>query len=280
MQKKPSHIVLFFSILLCSFSSVSQEHITIPHGVGSQNTLVIVKGTNSETYPFRLPQKGPMIVEDGSNQLLISTVLKNHVLHGSWKSYYTTQQLIDSGELAKGLPTGLWKTWYKNGQLKSVRNYDADLYFRMRADVDLNHPKISRFVLTERYKKEGYKVLQVLSASYSFNSHQKTIPPDLAILVTQNQQQPFNYHPPFKNVLHHGLYMNYYENGAVQDSGYYKEGLRSGLWEHHLANGTYWRGAYKNGIHIKDWKYFTAEGKLLMFIIYDEKGKELHRKQF
>lgn len=229
-------------------------------------------------YPFQLPASGDLQLVREQSMLLQANV-KNHRLHGAWASYYPQSQKMDEGMLVKGVPDGAWKTWYPNGQLKSVRSYNADLFFKIQADIDLNHPKISRFILSERYKKEGKKVLQVLSANYSFRIHQKTIPADLALLVAQNQQQPAHYHPPFKNALHHGLYMNYYENGAVQDSGYYNQGLRNGLWEHHLADGTFWRGLYKNGTRINDWKYYTAEGKVQLFILYDEKGNELRRKQ-
>lgn len=230
-------------------------------------------------YPFQLPASGDLQVIQEQRFLFMANV-KNHRLHGAWLSFYPQAQKLDEGIMVKGVPDGVWKTWYPNGQLKSVRNYNADLFFKVQSDIDLNHPKISRFVLSDRYKKEGKKVLQVLSANYSFRIHQKSIPADLALLVSQNQQQPFDYHPPFKNALHHGLYMNYFESGALQDSGYYNQGLRSGLWEHHLENGTYWRGLYKNGIRINDWKYYSSEGKLLLFIVYDEKGSELRRKQF
>lgn len=229
-------------------------------------------------YPFQLPASGDLqLLREQS--LLLQANVKNHRLHGAWISFYPQAQKMDEGMLVKGVPDGAWKTWYPNGQLKSVRSYDADLFFKIQADIDLNHPKISRFIISDRYKKEGKKVLQVLSAYYSFRIHQKIIPADLALLVAQNQQEPADYHPPFKNALHHGLYMNYYENGAVQDSGYYNQGLRNGLWEHHLADGTFWRGLYKNGTRINDWKYYSSNGKLLLFIHYNQTGEELYMKK-
>lgn len=270
---------LLFYIFLLPLCAIAQKKTELKAPAELSPVFTIFNNEVFGVYPFQLPHSGNLKLLN-EQKVLFQANVKNYRLHGEWTSFYPHSQKLDEGILIKGVPNGEWKTWYNNGQIKSVRNYSADLFLKVKSDIDLNHPKISRFVLTDRYKKEGEKVLHVLSANYSFHITQPTIPVDVALLVTQNQQQPFNYHPPFKNVLHHGLYMNYFENGAIQDSGYYKEGLRSGLWEHHLANGTYWRGLYKNGIHVKDWKCFTREGKLLMFILYNEKGKEVYRKQF
>jgi antitoxin component YwqK of YwqJK toxin-antitoxin module len=280
MLKNTAQTVLVISILLCSLSSASQEHLTLPYGAGSQNTFVFVKNTHSALYPFQLPQKGPMLIEDANGNILFSASVKNHLLYGNWKSYYNSQQLMDSGELLKGLPNGLWQTWYPNGQLKSIRNYNADLYFRIRADVDLNHPKISRFIITERFKKEGTAVLNVMSAGYSYNRNLNETTSNLITLATKNKN-PDLYHPPFVNALHHGLYINYFENGILKDSGYYKEGLKVGLWVHRTdpKNGK-WIGLYHHGIKQKEWKYYQSSGKLTTIIFFNDKGREVWRKLF
>jgi antitoxin component YwqK of YwqJK toxin-antitoxin module len=281
MLKNTALTAMVLSMLLNSLSSSSQEHIRLQGREGSQNTFVIVKDIHTQVYPYHLPQNGPMLAADTAGNILFSAFVKNHLLHGSWKSYYNLHQLIDSGQLIKGLPDGLWQTWYANGQLKSVRNYDADLYFRIKGDVDLNHPKVSRFVITERFKKEGRSVLNVFSAAYSYNRNLQEVPSSLITLTELNQENPALYHPPFVNALHHGLYMNFFENGILKDSGYYKDGLKEGLWLHRSdAQNGKWIGLYKHGLKQKEWKYYQQSGKLTTIVFFNSKGREEWRKSF
>ncbi len=74
--------------------------------------------------------------------------------------------------------------------------------------------------------------------------------------------------------------MNYYSNGHVKDSGYYKEGLREGLWIHYTApGGSYWKGFYHNGSQQKEWKLYNEKGKLLLIVFYNQNGEEIWRKE-
>jgi antitoxin component YwqK of YwqJK toxin-antitoxin module len=271
-------ITLLITLIL-PFCVTAQNKTSYQAGTDSYSVFNLYNSEVFGAYPFQLTASGELQLMNGQQLLLMGTV-KHQRLNGSWVSFYPLAQKLDEGNLVKGVPDGTWKTWFPNGQLKSLRHYSADLFFKVKEDIELNHPKISRFVLTERYKKEGEKILQVLSAGYSFRVPKKSPPSDLEMLVNQNGQLSFGYHPPFVNMLHHGLYVNYFENGNVQDSGYYKEGLRNGLWFHYLTDGTFWKGLYKNGNRINDWKYYSPEGKLLLFIHYNYRGEEEYRKKF
>jgi antitoxin component YwqK of YwqJK toxin-antitoxin module len=73
--------------------------------------------------------------------------------------------------------------------------------------------------------------------------------------------------------------MNYFENGVVKDSGYYKEGLREGLWVHRSeASQGVWTGMYRHGIRQYEWKYYNPSGKLLLIVFFNKKGEEEWRK--
>lgn len=243
----------------------------VPHG------LVVFTGSSSLYHPFQLPLKAEL--QETHGRSLLHASVKNHSLHGEWKSFYHADQLIDSGTLLKGLPDGLWQSWYPNGQLRSVRNYSADLLVRVQQDVSLNHPKLSRFAITQRYKKEGKNILFVLHAAYSYHKATNVLPQQPLELVSQNASDPLNYHPPFSHSLHHGMFMNYFENGVVKDSGFYKEGLREGLWLHRTDAGSgTWKGMYKHGIRQKEWKYYQTSGKLLLIVFFNHKGEEEWRK--
>ena len=265
-------------ILLVVFNTIkAQGKVELPASPQVPYGIVLFTGSHALYHPFELPAKAELNETYGS--ISLQTSVKNHALHGEWKSYYHAEQLMDMGTLVKGMPDGLWQSWYPNGQLKSVRNYSADLFVRIQQDVSLNHPKLSKFVITQRYKQEGNNVLYLLRSAYSYNRGNYALPHQPMELVKQNASDPFNYHPPFNQSLHHGMYLNYFENGVVKDSGYYKEGLREGLWVHRadVRSGT-WKGMYKHGIRQKEWKYYNTTGRLLLIVFFNNKGEEEWRK--
>lgn len=277
MNKKIASAAPVVILLFALNSSKAQGKVELPSSSQIPHGIVLFAGSGALHHPFELPSKAELIEADGN--VLLQTSVKHHSLHGSWKSYYNPEQLMDMGTLVKGVPDGLWQSWYPNGQLKSVRNYNADMLVRVQQDVSLNHPKLSKFAITQRYKHEGRNVLYVLRSSYSYNKGNYTLPQQPFELVKQNASNPSNYHPPFYQSLHHGMFMNYFENGTVKDSGYYKEGLREGLWIHRIdvANGT-WKGMYKHGIRQKEWKYYNTSGKLMLIVFFNNKGEEEWRK--
>jgi antitoxin component YwqK of YwqJK toxin-antitoxin module len=266
------------SILCVGYSQAQDKTATVPVAEPNANFTLF---TNSVTghYPFQLPLSGS-ITELKDETVLVSALVKNHRLHGQWKTAYTNGQLLDEGKLVKGLQDGLWQSWYANGQLRSVRNYSAGLFTSIQQDVQLNHPKLSRFVITERYKKEGRAVLQVFQTVYSFNTSKLKMPANPVELAQSNRSNSQQYLPPFSNALHHGEYINYFENGVTKDSGYYKEGLKEGIWLHRADAGTgLWKGMYKHGVKQKEWKYYNAAGKLKLIVFFNNRGEEEWRKQ-
>jgi antitoxin component YwqK of YwqJK toxin-antitoxin module len=42
------------------------------------------------------------------------------VLHKTYSKFYESNQLAEKGEFNYGLKDGVWKSWYKNGQLKEI----------------------------------------------------------------------------------------------------------------------------------------------------------------
>ena len=228
-------------------------------------------------YPFQLDTEGTL-QQAAPNGSSFKGQIKKGKLHGSWESRYANGQLLDQGTLVKGIPHGEWKVWNAAGQLIAVRTYDADLFQRVKREVELNHPKQYSFAVTARYKKEGRDAVKFLKAGSSFVQQHTLLTNNLAQLVQDNSSDPGHYHPVFNDCLHHGLYINYFENGLVKDSGYYKDGLREGVWTHRTAEGL-WKGAYKNGIRYNEWKMYNAAGKLLLIIFYNTNGHETGRKK-
>ncbi len=229
------------------------------------------------SYPFDLPGEGKITGETSNGAHFTGTV-KRGKLNGAWQSHYANGKLMDEGQLIKGIPNGEWKVWNSAGQLIAVRTYSADLFHRIKREVSLNHPKQTSYALTARYKKEGRDAVKFLHAGSSFIQQRKMRTNDLQELVSANNSDPEHYHPAFNECLHHGLYMNFFDNGVTKDSGYYKNGLRDAVWMHRTSDGV-WQGAYKNGVRISQWKLYNEAGKLRLIIFYNQNGKEEGRKK-
>ncbi|MBX9783607.1 MAG: hypothetical protein K2X48_09970 [Chitinophagaceae bacterium] len=267
-------ISVFSYVFACAFAAIARQPSET--GMAEFKTGPAELGTGAAVLQpvlFAFDREGSILIAENNITLLHASV-KHKMLHGSWQSRYLNSQLLDSGNIIKGIPDGVWKTWYPGGQLKTLRTYNANLFFSIKNDIELNHPRISRFTVTERFKKEGRSALQVFQPSYSFNTIPKIKPITPVELVKQNNHNPSAYHPPFNASLHHGLFINYFQNGLAKDSGYYKEGLKEGVWIYRLSeNGNWWRGMYQHGLKQKEWKMYNAAGELKAIVFYNNKGE-------
>ncbi|WP_044397244.1 toxin-antitoxin system YwqK family antitoxin [Lacinutrix sp. Hel_I_90] len=91
------------------------------------------------------------------------------LLHGEYIQYYITNQLAEKGVFNHGLKTKTWKSWFKNGQLKTVEHYsngklngkfelygdDGNVVTRGRYKNDIKNGKWIDYIAkdTLRYKK-------------------------------------------------------------------------------------------------------------------------------
>lgn len=219
---------------------------------------------------------------------LFSGSLKRGRLHGTWLSWYHPNQLCDSGKLIRSIPDGTWKSWYSNGKPRSIRTYSAYLFHRIKDEIPRKAAKATFFAVTDIAKTDPEYAWQLLTPVYSYvtlavnaaDPHTAS-PRHLEDRVEQNVLQGHQpYLPPFSECLHHGLYMNYYPNGNVKDSGYYSNGLREGVWEEWTNNGAMRAtGAYHRGMKQDTWKYYTASGRLIGLKTYNKRGREIASKR-
>ena len=200
----------------------------------------------------------------GGNKLAEAS-FKNLHLFGEWASYYTNTQPRDSGNFARNIPDGEWRTWYPNGNLRTIRHYNASKLGMMKNQLNNRNPKLEFYPLAMAAHKDRSYFEHRTSARYSF----KSIP-----------ASGDSYDAPFAECLHDGLYMNFFPNGAVKDSGYYKDGLRDGVWVEWNDNQTVrTTGFYINGEKHSGWKQESADGKLLRLMEYKD-GVLLHSKNY
>jgi len=229
---------------------------------------------------YWLPKRGA-INEQLNDKPLFAANVKNGKLHGSWQSWYQNGMHCDSGSLVKGLPDGVWKHWDASGRLIALRTYSADKYHRISNEMIRYHPKRISFPLAVLYQKNKQAAMKYLDVAYSFdNTGRKEASWSLSKLITKNITHGNTYRPVFDHMLHHGLFMNFFPDGIVKDSGYYKNGLRHGMWVHRGSEkAIICHGSYVNGKKVKEWKVYNASGKLQELIFYT-RGELKWRKRF
>ncbi len=223
-------------------------------------------------------------LNESGDTLFLGSV-RGHRLHGTWKSWYQGAWYLDSGRLEHSIPDGVWKSWYPNGQLRSIRTYDAFKLGMIKNELRRRHAKNTMYVITDLAKNDPAAAYRLLTPAYSFNN---AGPEQHAPVITSlKDRADYNatgnhsaYLPPFSECLHHGLYMNFYPDGATKDSGYYKNGVRDGIWEEWIDDGAIRSsGVYKRGVRRNEWRYFSRDGKLLYLLLYNQQGKVKDRIQ-
>jgi antitoxin component YwqK of YwqJK toxin-antitoxin module len=225
-----------------------------------------------------LPREGDRLIaqKENGDTLLIGGLRRDH-LQGEWKSFHHPGQLLDSGRLQRSVPDGEWKTWYPNGLLRSIRTYDAEKLAYVKNEIERKEGRSTFFALTGIAKKNMAAARHMMTASYSYHTfdteHHSQQASSLEKRVAQNASRN-SYLAPFTECLHHGLFMNFFPDGSMRDSGYYRNGVREGLWKEWNEAGTILAtGAYRQGRPSGDWKFYNREGRLLYIQLYSASGK-------
>ncbi len=218
--------------------------------------------------------------ENLDGQLLFRSTIKKATLHGLWQSWFSNGQTCDSGRLEHNIPDGEWIIRYRGGQLKAVRTFNASAFHRVLEEILRPHPKRNFYQLGQLALQNSKLALRYLQADYSF-PEKKMDPPFHSVrdLVLANTTGA-SYRPVFETGLLDGLFMNYFENGQVKDSGYYQKGIREGYWIHRESPSSVIRaGSYRHGLMDQEWKIYSPDG-ILQQIMFYRKGTLRWQKQF
>lgn len=272
------YVLIIWSVLLVGRSHAQTEIATeVSTSAGSASSIIV----EENSVRFFLPKEGA-ILENYNDRPLYAGSVRNKKLNGNWQSWYQNGILCDSGAFVRGLPDGEWKHWDVNGRLVAIRTYNADKYQRISLEMLRYSPRKPAYPITQLYFKNRSQAMQYLHASYSFPHKVKRID-DLSLQqwVIENITPGNVYHPVFDQSLHHGLFINYFENGLTKDSGYYNNGLRHGVWIERSAQAGNWQqGNYINGKRNKEWKTYSVNGELMEIAFYNNHGEVSGRKTF
>ncbi|MDZ4795757.1 MAG: hypothetical protein SGI83_15870 [Bacteroidota bacterium] len=266
-------------MLLCLFAHSQKHENRMLHTEAETKVVVIQIRPVQSALPFSFPS-GDLIQESHQGTRLYSAGNTDGKLHGNWQSWYANGLLCDSGRLIKNIPEGEWKYWDEHGQLIAIRHYSAVKFHQVLEEMHRYNPKRSFYILSLLYQQNRSGALQYLDVSYSFPGSKTAS--DYATLRELVLSNIFgqSYKPVFEQCLQDGLYMNYFADGSIKDSGDYKDGLRHGPWIHMKGAALYrQQGAYQNGLKVKEWKIYDRNNKLLELIFYNKSGQESWRKK-
>ncbi len=128
--------------------------------------------------------------------------------NGNITIYYpnTTQPMMQ-GEIRNGQPFGLWKTFYPDGNIKTLQAFDQD--GKLNGIVQIFYDNKANSKLTEFYIKDD-KINGVLLQYYPSGQIKAKI--------------------EYKNGQKHGHITIYYPDGKIKVQGKYKNGQKHGRW--------------------------------------------------
>lgn len=284
MKPNPMHLVAAFLVATLPFFTIKATAEISPNN-SSSDIAAVASGFYSFPFPIESILNNPAVIKKQLSRNSIQAIgrtqsgaehfiihFRKEQLHGEWQSFYNADQLCDSGRFEKGLPDGEWKTWYTNGQLKTVRHYSAEKFLYIKADIQRNHPRDQRFAITKYAAKNPAPHFR---PHYESNAVANQYSSMLQKIQYNTSQDDGSYLAPFQSCLHHGLYINYDANGAVKDSGNYVNGLKHGLWKQRVnEDSMYAFGFYNHGVRQGQWKYYDGTGSLFYTEFYNLKGKK------
>jgi antitoxin component YwqK of YwqJK toxin-antitoxin module len=265
-------------LIMLTLNSQEKDSALNSFEINTKGFSVTINTVHKEL-PYALPSDST-ISEMNNDVKLYTAETRRGKLNGNWQSWYANGNLCDSGMLINNLPDGEWKYWNENGELIAVRHYSVAKFQRVAEEIKRYHPKRNFYKLSTLYQQNKQAALFHMDAVYSFPQEKNNRPGSLRDLVQYNINNPDFYNPVFEQCLHEGIYINYFPERIIKDSGSYKDGLKQGKWIHrNSADGGRWQGTYQDGIKTKEWKLYDKAGRMNEIIFYNSRGRESWRKK-
>ncbi len=200
-----------------------------------------------------------------NGQLAIVFHTRKSVLHGMWQTWYQNGQPRDAGSFLRSIPNNEWKSWYGNGKLRSIRQYDAHKLQMVEVAVRQRNPKLAFHTISQEAIKHPDKLKSLLSPGFT---------------LIGSSKNSASYNLPFETCFHNGFFANYFENGIMQQSGFYKDGLKDGLWMQWNADGKMISsGYYFHGTLHGAAKTYNNAGSIQKMTEYKH-GKKVFEKKY
>lgn len=225
---------------------------------------------------------------NGNTQFM--AYFNKNVLEGSWISYYDNGLICDSGMLTKSIPDGRWVSYYEDGMVRTVAEFNAKKMLQTREEMRRMYrpipgssfgglgPDAIRSSIYPLRGQQAYLRAQYLQMQESIQPTDivgKSAGLSLKKKIDQNTLHfSQRYMPPFDECLVHGQYKSFFPDGKLKDSGYFNNGLKSGVWQESSDDRKISsRGFYKKGTKRGDWRFYSPEGKFLYLRKYTWQGR-------
>lgn len=171
---------------------------------------------------------------------------------------------------SEGKKEGIWKVFYKNGNIKEEKNY--------------HHGKLHGYYKV--YNKEGVLLDAIKYKNGEVNLNSNNIETDIEIKEEYDDNGNLIFQGSYKNNIPIGVHRKYNEKGAVVKSTTYnilgniiaegialENGKENGSWIYYYeGNNKKAEGNYNNGKKNGVWKYYYPNGKI------KQKGSYLQEK--
>lgn len=166
-----------------------------------------------------------------------NTLDGNGKRHGVWvQQWKETRNLLYFGQYEHGVPAGVWKRYYPNGDLSA----------------EMTHVKDTTIIDAVMYHPGGKKV----SSSGRFEKKKKT-----GLWKTYDTAGRIISEENFVDSLFHGTCQYFFESGGVVKKMNYQNGKLNGAVEEFFPNGKLYRVInYKDDKFHGPYKLFTEEG--------------------
>jgi antitoxin component YwqK of YwqJK toxin-antitoxin module len=207
-------------------------------------------------------------------------------------------RINDKGEMVfqrfvrKNRLHGNWSSWYPDRQPRFEWNFNASKLNAVKDEIRRQR-KNRCYAFSQVPPGEA---AQYFSAAYLFG-HPAS--PSTAVVLSQKiQHQPYapealdritrlnategdkSYYPPFTEGLLHGTFTSLRPDGSLKETGLYLNGLREGIWEIYKEDQVKGVGTYRHGRPYGEWRYYSAEGRVLYRKRFDAKGQVIEEHHF
>jgi len=191
-----------------------------------------------------------------------------------------------------GLKTGYWRAYYKNGKLKSERNYLNGIQKGISKTYDLKGKiaAIKNFSADTLNGSEDIELIKLYKEFYP-NTYKEKLVGGFFNNMKQGMYREYDKSGKvingyiYKNdtilaeglILDNGTYDGFWKtnfpSGKKYSEGNYEKGAKNGEWIFYYENGKKQQiGKYKNQIPAGEWKWYYENGALKR-IEYYRKGK-------
>lgn len=198
---------------------------------------------------------------------------------GFWSKNFENGKTRYEGNFKDNLPTGLFKYWHENGNLKVEMNYFNE-----------NQCQVSLYNVDGKHIADGFYYNQVKDSLWRYfddntgnrvseEFYRKDIPYKQWIVFYSDGKTPseiYNYDKGKKE----GLQTTFFENGQKKEQWTCQKSVITGDVTYYHPNGKVrCNGQYENDVPVGIWTYFDEDGKITVKDHY-ENGKVIQTEDF